>query len=181
MDECLLEALGDNDLNIPMVKKAMGIYHNQFSEGDGWVKQPATPTSEGKVGTVEGKPAPNWYDEMSLTNYFGNVFKHRGFSYDEIKIIASVIAKLYADDLQRAFAKGWEKAYNDVNKSGTFDYVYYPKTEHDVTQHSQSLDIRRVLEYVIMVTKNHSNGKLIIDSDIILAMQPEIEKMLKEK
>lgn len=51
------------------------------------------------------------------------------------------------------------------------------------SQHSQSLDIRKVLEYV-----SHNISEIFMKSDTlrgqkqdILAMQPEIEKMLKEK
>jgi hypothetical protein len=80
--------------------------------------------------TIEEKPVPNWYDEMSIDSWLTNKLFHMGVSREAIKLVSKTISADYANELQRAFAKGWEKAYNDYKKSGTFNYEYYPKPDN---------------------------------------------------
>jgi len=78
-----------------------------------------------------------WYDELSCGNWITNELKKNGFSSLFIKPVVELISKDYANQLQRAFAKGWEQAYNDARKTIIEEYVYYPKELKEVESLNQ--------------------------------------------
>lgn len=88
-----------------------------FRLGANWQEQ--------QLVSSESKP-PEWYTESGMYNYLLNQ------KYSEE--IAKELSKLFADVLQGAFKKGWEKGYNDFNpNSNTFTYKYYNPEQQQVS------------------------------------------------
>lgn len=97
---------------------------------------------------VKENPVPNWYDEMSINNWLTNKLSKRRITRYAIKLLSQTISSDYANELQRAFAKGWEKAYNQAKKNSINEYIYYPKTEKQVDELNQSnlIDEGKIIE-----------------------------------
>lgn len=68
-------------------------------------------------GEEQEKGIPKWYTKEQMYDWL----IHNDYSKD----IATELSGQWAEDLQGAFKKGWEKATNDKN-SGTFNYKYMP-------------------------------------------------------
>jgi hypothetical protein len=101
------------------------------------------------MNTVCKEQPPIWYTKKELYNWL----IHENYS----KQIAEELSEKWAISSQMAFAKGWEKAFND-KEAGTFDYVYYPKvTVMDATEDEKWDEI--VGEYIKSDEYNYRMGE----------------------
>lgn len=126
-------------------------------------------------GTLTNKQPAIWYDEMSCGNWMYNELKEKAFfSHYDSTLAIKTLAKDYADQLQRAYAKGWEQAYNGIKKSSTDTYVYYPKEVAEI----EKLNLQNK-ERTSVITITPDNPKKQIDIDKGAVSTYEIANLLQ--
>jgi len=102
-----------------------------------------------------------WFDKTSVGNWMANELHNHGFSYEDTKIAVEVLTGDYAVQLQRAYAKGWERAYNEAKQSDVTSYVYYPKTLEEVEKlNNQNKNQMRVI-VLAFTLKGQSQEKIL--------------------
>lgn len=70
------------------------------------------------------KPVDGFYETLAPVWYTKQIMHDWLIQQNYSKEIAEQLSDRWSDDLQRAFKKGWEKAFND-KRTMEFEYVYY--------------------------------------------------------
>lgn len=98
-----------NNINIQIDKPSLNIIFDKINQ----IKSVLTQSKSAETPVI-------WYDAFSLESYLVNTVNMDVQS-------AKAVAQPYADNLQQAYAKGWEQGYNRITGSNVETYVYYPK------------------------------------------------------
>ncbi len=119
-----------NNINIQVDKASLNIIFDKINQ----IKSTIVESKADKTPII-------WYDEISLESYLTNTLKvhHK---------IAKIWAEPYADNLQQAYAKGWEQGYNRITGSSTETYVYYPKQLKEIEVLNNNKKVEQISEAI---------------------------------